>query len=135
MSLARSATGTAPLAMASADPGRGEIWLVSFGSAPRGEPGKNRPAIVISVDDVLVGSDDELIVVIPLSTSRAPSALRPNVSIEEGPHKSSVAVCRGIRAVSRTRLLEKIGELRFDTLARIEQAMATVLGLDTAGNR
>ncbi|WP_041730646.1 type II toxin-antitoxin system PemK/MazF family toxin [Conexibacter woesei] len=31
-----------------AEPRRGEIWLVSLGAARRGEPEKNRPAIVVS---------------------------------------------------------------------------------------
>lgn len=41
--------------MESTEPRRGEIWLVSLGAARAGEPGKNRPAIVISVDEILAG--------------------------------------------------------------------------------
>lgn len=111
-------------------PRRGEIWLVSLGAARRGEPGKNRPAIVVSVDGLLVGSDDELIVVVPLSSSRAPSQLRPKVSPDDGIDNESAAICRAVRAVSRRRLLRRLGALHPDTLADVERALALVLGLN-----
>jgi mRNA interferase MazF len=116
--------------MASTEPRRGEIWLISLGAARTGESGKNRPAIVISVDEIVTGVEDELIVVVPVSSSRAPSLLRPSVSPQEGVEGDSAAICRGVRAVSRSRLLRPIGELQPETLRQVEQALATVLGLD-----
>ena len=117
--------------MASAEaPSRGEIWLVSLGAASQGEPGKNRPAIVISADELLGGAEDELIVVVPLSSSRAPSKLRPPVSPITGVDADSAAIARAIRAVSRGRLLHRLGRLDPETLAAVEQALATVLALD-----
>lgn len=115
--------------MASTDPRRGEIWLASLGAARKGEPGKNRPAIVISIDQISVGSQDELIVVVPLSSSRAPSPLRPEVSPAEGIERTSVAVCRGVRAVARKRLLRQVGETEPETLGEVEQALGMVLGI------
>lgn len=112
-------------------PRRGEIWLVSIGAARKGEPGKNRPAVVVSADGLLTGSEDELIVVVPLSSSRAPSALRPPVSPFTGIDADSAAIPRAIRAVSRRRLLRRLGELEPSTLAAVEQALATVLSLDS----
>lgn len=117
--------------MASAEaPSRGEIWLVSLGAARKGEPGKNRPAVVISVDDLLAGVEDELIVVVPLSSSRASSKLRPPVSPATGIDAESAAIPRAIRAVSRRRLLRRLGKLESETVGEIERALATVLGLD-----
>lgn len=115
--------------MASTDPRRGEIWLVSLGAARQGEPGKNRPAIVVSVDEISVGSENELIVVVPLSSSRAPSPLRPEVSPDEGIERTSVAVCRGVRAVARKRLLKPVGKAKSETLDEVEQALAMILGI------
>ena len=86
--------------MASAEPRRGEIWLVSLGSARKGEPGKNRPAIVLSVDEIVAGAEHELFVVVPISSSRAPSLLRP------------------------------IGRARPETMREVEQAVATILGIE-----
>lgn len=116
--------------MASSSPQRGEIWLVSLGAARKGEPGKNRPAIVISVNEIYTGGEDELIVVVPLSSSRAPSMLRPEVSPEQGIERTSVAVCRGVRAVAHKRLLRRVGLTEPGTLREVEQALAMVLGID-----
>jgi mRNA interferase MazF len=112
-------------------PRRGEIWLVSLGAASKGEPGKNRPAVVVSADGLLAGADDELIVVAPLSTSRAPSKLRPPITPATGIDSDSAAIPRAIRAVSRRRLLRRLGELEPTTLAAVEQALATVLELES----
>jgi mRNA interferase MazF len=117
--------------MASPEPRRGEIWLVSLGAVRTGEPGKNRPAIVVSVDEISAGGEDELIVVVPVSSSRAPSPLRPTVSPAEGIDRESAAICRGVRAISRRRFLRRIGELRPETLGDVEQALALILGLET----
>lgn len=116
--------------MASSEPGRGDIWLVSLGAGRKGEPGKNRPAIVVSVDGLLTGSDEDLLVVVPLSSSRAASALRPSVPPSTGIDAESAAIPRAIRAVARGRLLRRLGEADPKTLADIERAMATVLGLE-----
>lgn len=116
--------------MASTEPTRGEIWLVSLGAGRKGEPGKNRPAIVVSIDQILVGVEDELFVVVPVSSSRASSPLRPAVSPDEGIDTPSVAVCRGVRAVARTRLLRPIGKAGTETLREIERALAMILGIE-----
>jgi mRNA interferase MazF len=116
------------------EPRRGEIWLVSLGAARKGEPGKNRPAIIISVDEIAAGEEHELFVVVPVSSSRAPSLLRPRVSKQEGIDDDSAAICRGVRAVSRSRLLRRIGRLTPDTLRDVERALATILGIDRPGD-
>jgi mRNA interferase MazF len=122
--------------MASTEPRRGEIWLASLGAARKGEPGKNRPAIVISVDEISAGLADESIVVVPLSSSRVASPLRPEVSPGEGVERDSVAVCRGVRAVARKRLLRPVGKANPDTLREVERALGMVLGIEnSSGSR
>ncbi|HUL45476.1 MAG TPA: type II toxin-antitoxin system PemK/MazF family toxin [Steroidobacteraceae bacterium] len=116
--------------MASTEPRRGELWLVSLGAARAREPGKNRPAIVVSVDELLAGTAEELVVVVPVSASRAPSALRPSVDAREGVDRPSVAVPRAIRAVGRDRLLRALGRARPETLGAVETALKLILGLD-----
>ena len=116
--------------MALSEPRRGEIWLVSLGAARKGEPGKNRPALVVSVDEISTGLDEDLLVVVPVSSSRAPSPLRPEVSPQEGVERTSVAVCRGVRAVARKRLLRPLGKAEATTLREVEQGLEMILGLD-----
>jgi len=113
--------------MESTDPRRGEIWLAALGAARRGEPGKTRPVVVISADEFLVGVDHELLVVIPLSSSLPPSALRPQLSPETGIDNPSAVICRGIRGVARSRLLRRVGEVDEGKMAEIERALGLVL--------
>jgi mRNA interferase MazF len=64
--------------------------------------------------------------------ARANTPLRPHVSPAEGVNTASVAVCRSIRAVARTRLLERLGTLTPDTMRQIERALALILGIPEA---
>ena len=116
--------------MASTEPRRGELWLVSLGAARRGEPGKHRPAIIVSIDELLAGAADELVVVVPVSASRAPSALRPRVGTHEGVDRPSVAMPRAVRAVGRARLLRPLGNVSVETMSTVETALKLMLGLD-----
>jgi mRNA interferase MazF len=127
----RIATGTTPSATALPEPRRGELWLVALGAARSGEPGKHRPAVVVSVDEILTDIDDELVVVVPVSSSYSGSPLRPRVLPSEGVDTESVAICRGIRAVARSRLLERLGTLTPATIRQIERALALILGIRT----
>lgn len=116
--------------MGSIEPRRGDIWLVSFGASRSGEPGKNRPGVVISVDRLNTPHVEDLIMVVPLSSSRAPSALRVEVSLSEGVERPSRAICRATRAVARGRLLQRSGTVSPETLGQIERALLVILGLD-----
>ncbi|WP_055369825.1 type II toxin-antitoxin system toxin endoribonuclease MazF7 [Mycobacterium tuberculosis] len=118
-----------------AEPRRGDLWLVSLGAARAGEPGKHRPAVVVSVDELLTGIDDELVVVVPVSSSRSRTPLRPPVAPSEGVPADSVAVCRGVRAVARARLVERLGALKPATMRAIENALTLILGLPTGPER
>jgi mRNA interferase MazF len=116
--------------MASTEPRRGEVWLVSFGAARPGEPGKNRPAIVVSADSLRTGTVADLIAVVPLSSSSTPSTLRPEVENIDGVDRPSHAIPRAIRGVAPSRLLRKLGVVRPATLREVEQALTLVLGLE-----
>jgi len=111
------------------EPRRGELWLVALGADRTGEPGKHRPAVVVSVDELLAGVHDELVVVVPVSSSRSRTPLRPPIAPGEGVDADSVAVCRGIRAVARARLVQRLGSVTPDTMRAIEGSLADILGM------
>lgn len=119
-----------PSATASNSPCRGQIWLTAFGSARGGEPGKHRPAVILSVDDLVTGSDRDLFVVVPLSSSATPTPLTPVVTAKEGAGEKSVAVCRAVRSVARRRLIKNVGIVHRDTIAEIEHSLGLILGLE-----
>jgi mRNA interferase MazF len=111
-------------------PIRGEVWLVAFGAARRGEPDRNRPAIIVSADHLSRGTVTDLTAVVPLSSTLAPSALRPEVSAAAGVERPSRAICRAVRGVAASRVLRRLGALESRTLGEVERALALILGID-----
>lgn len=114
------------------EPLRGEIWLVALGAGRTGEPGRTRPAVVVSVDELSTGTPGDLLVVVPVSSSAAPSALRVEIGPDTGVEHPSRAVCRAVRAVTAARLLRRIGQVTPAGIEEIETALALILGLDRA---
>ncbi len=109
---------------------RGEVWLVAFGAGRRGEPDRNRPAIVISPDRLSQGAVTGLLALVPVSSTLAASALRPTVDVGEGVDRPSRAICRAIRGVSPSRMLRRLGALEARAISEVDRALALVLGLD-----
>lgn len=117
--------------MTSSDlPRRGEIWLCALGAARSGEPGKTRPALVVSPAELQSGSARELVVVVPLSATLVGSALRPIVTASSGVDADSVATTPAIRGVARSRLLKRIGRASSSEMIAVDQAMRFALGLN-----
>lgn len=108
---------------------RGEVWLAAFGTARSGEPGKTRPAVVITPTGLIGDSARDLVVVVPLSSSVSASALRPKVARRSGLGDDSLAVPLTIRGVARRRLQEQIGKVGRVEPRAIELALAYSLGL------
>ncbi len=116
--------------MASSEPARrGDIWLVELGAGRAGEPGKTRPAVVVSDDELNTGGPGELIVVVPLSSSLAPSALRIDLPPIADIDRPSRAICRAVRAVVPSRLVRRIGSVDQPNMGQIEATLALILGL------
>ena len=111
-------------------PRRREVWLVALGAGRAGEPGKTRPAVVVSDDELSTGAPGELIVVVPLSSSLAPSALRIDVAPIAGIDRPSRAVCRAVRAVVSSRCVRRIGNVDQVTMEQMETALGMILALD-----
>lgn len=111
------------------DPRRGELWLVALGAGRAGEPAKHRPAVVVSVDDIVTGVESELFVVVPVSGSRALSPLRPRVAAADGVEVDGVAVCRAVRGITRSRMVRPLGVLRPETMRAVERALGMILGI------
>lgn len=103
--------------------------MVALGAGRPGEPAKHRPAAVVSVDDILAGVESELVVVVPISQSRTQSPLRPRISAAEGVEGDSVAVCRAVRGIAKTRLVRPLGTLRPETMRQVERALGMILGV------
>jgi len=111
-------------------PKPGELWLVSFGASRDGEPTKNRPALVLSSDELLTGSGLDLVIVTPLSATLHPAMSRPPVPAGTGLERASVVIPRAVRAVALGRLLRRLGEAPADTLDATRRILADLIGLE-----
>jgi len=107
---------------------RGDIVLVNFNPAKGREMGKLRPAIVLSdIDDNEILST---IIVIPLSTVIEKDALpyRFLIKARDKLEKDSDACIYEIRALSKTRVKEKLSILTLDELKVIQNSLCKIVG-------
>lgn len=102
-----------------------------MGAGRAREPGKTRPGIVVSVDELNTGAQMDLVVVVPLSATMAPSALRVEIPTNAGVDRPSRAVCRAVRAVDASRLVRRLGRVPPTIMEEIEAALGLILGLST----
>ena len=108
---------------------RSEIWLVNLDPTIGSEIRKTRPAVIISSD--LVGILP-LKVIVPFTEwkdryDQAPWMVRIDPDEQNGLSKTSAADALQIRSVSQQRLAQKLGVLSSMQVAKIVQAVMTVL--------
>ncbi len=108
---------------------RGEIWLVNLDPTIGSEIRKTRPAMIVSSD--LVGILP-LKVIVPFTEwqdryAQAPWMVKINPDEQNHLTKDSAADALQIRSVSQQRLVQKIGALSPMQIAKIVQAVMTVL--------
>lgn len=109
-------------------PRRGQVWRVSLDPTVGHEVKKTRPAIVVT-DDVY-NTHNWVVIVMPV-TSRT-TAEYDQVLIqppEGGLNNPSVTLPDQIRAIDRARLVEHLGDLSPETLAKVDHSLRVVLGL------
>lgn len=110
-------------------PRRGDLWLARLGAVKPGEPGRTRPVLIISPDELLTSSQRELITVVPVSASTPAARLNPQLAPGRGLDVESVAVVRAVRSLARPRLLHRIGEVTALEQRAIDRALLLALGL------
>lgn len=114
-------------------PLRGEIWLAALGAARAGEPGKTRPVLVVTPEEVRHNRPDDLVAVVPISSSREASRFNPILRGGNGLDVDSVAVVRAIRSVAQRRMLECLGAVTKREQFSVDQALILSLGLARPG--
>jgi len=109
---------------------KGDIVLVNFNPQKRAqEVGKTRPAIIVSDSDLNQVLD--LVTVIALTSNLIDNALPLRVRIQqrENLKQDSDAMVEQLRSVSKTRIGEKLSELKDEEMKLIEDGIVEMLGL------
>lgn len=104
---------------------RGDIYWVNLDPIIGAEIRKKRPCVLIGASPI--NRARHTIVVIPLSSS--PKANPPIVIPIQCMNKSVVAVCDQIRAIDKTRLLNKIESIADSDLKKLEDGLRQTLCL------
>jgi mRNA interferase MazF len=104
---------------------RGEVYLVDLNPTKGSEINKQRPCVVIGSNPI--NRARSTIVVVPLSSSPLPRLplIVPIISMGT----NSVAVCDQIRAIDKSRILKKIGELTTSEIDSLDDSIRQVLAL------
>jgi mRNA interferase MazF len=109
-------------------PRRGEVWRVSLDPTVGHEVKKTRPAIIVTND--VYNTHNWVVTILPLTTRD--SAEYDQVLIqppEGGLRNPSVTLPDQLRAVDRTRLVDRLGTLTPATLKQVEASVRIVLDL------
>jgi mRNA interferase MazF len=102
---------------------RGDVFLVNLDPVVGSEVGKTRPAVVLQND--LANRSSPTVTVIPI-TSQIGRVFPFQVLIpagEGGLDRPSKALCEQIRTLSRSRLIQRLGQLSEERLDVIREAL------------
>jgi mRNA interferase MazF len=102
------------------NPNRGDVWIVDLGLA-----GKVRPALVLSIPSAI--GDRALVTLVTHTTS--PRNSQFEVAVTARFLKRGVFDAQNLVTVPLAKLVRKIGELRADQLAAVEQVVRRWLAL------
>lgn len=104
---------------------RGDVYRVDLNPTKGSEINKIRPCIIVGATPINLARST--IIIVPLSSSPTP---RPPLVVPiPSQGKTSVAVCDQIRAIDKTRIIEKIGELTMAELDSLDNSLRKVLAL------
>ncbi|MDJ0584061.1 MAG: type II toxin-antitoxin system PemK/MazF family toxin [Microcystis flos-aquae TF09] len=108
---------------------RGEVWLANLNPAQGSEQAGIRPIIIFQND--IVSQFSTTTIAIPLTTNQRRASLPICMLIRQGDgglSQDSVALCFQIRVLDKTRLIQRLGLLRTETIAQLEDVVLITLG-------
>jgi mRNA interferase MazF len=114
---------------------RGEIWRVALDPVVGSEQAKTRPCVIVQRDAANDASRTTIVVPITDAAGRKPSIAMPLLPRGDGGlTKDSIGLCHQVRAVDRLRLRGKLGELRAESLARVDRGIEEILDLSNGAD-
>lgn len=114
-----------------AEPTRGDVWLVDFGAHPADpEQALRRPALIVS-DDHLHHPRLRLVIVVP-GTSTIRTLPLHIVAAPDGANGLETVTAfqvEQVRAISTSRLIERLGRLDAESRYTVDEILRRVLNL------
>jgi mRNA interferase MazF len=111
-------------------PKRGEVYLAGFDPTLGAEIKKTRPALIVQND---ISNKHSPITIVAAITSTFDDELYPTEVLIEAPEggltTDSVVLANQIRSIDRKRLVKRLGTLKPETIARVDQALKIGLNL------
>jgi len=106
---------------------RGDVWLTDFGVPVGHEQGRTRPAVVLSSDDW--NRHATTLTVLPLTRTWHGYPTRVEIEPDEvnGLDATSYARCEDIRAISKRRLVQRLGTVDVAAMAAVARTLRTFL--------
>jgi mRNA interferase MazF len=109
-------------------PHRGDVWLVSLDPAVGHEIRKTRPAVIVTNDDY--NRYNWVVLVVPLTSHDEAEYDQVLIQPPEGGLSSpSVTLPDQLRAIDRSRLIKRMGQLYPDTVSELSATLRIVLDL------
>ena len=109
---------------------RGEVYRVVPDPSVGKEIQKTRPCVVVSSN--IMNAASNLAIVCPITEGMGLKFDVIHIEIkngEGGATKECVALCDQVKAVDQGRLMEKLGNLKADTMQRIDKGLKEVMNL------
>jgi mRNA interferase MazF len=111
------------------EPSRGDVWLVDLNPTRGREQAGSRPALVVSVDPFNQGAA-ELVIARPITSRSKDIPTHVQVSPPEGGLTLPSFIKReDIRSISKSRLVRRFGLVSTETMSKVEDRLAILLGL------
>jgi mRNA interferase MazF len=104
---------------------RGEVYYVDLEPAKGSEMKKERPCVIVSTNSINFNAS--VIIVCPITDAygkNSPIHI-PIPETEGGLTKKSIAHCGQIRAIHKSRLVNKLGNLSVETMNEITKGIAS----------
>ena len=113
---------------------RGDVFWAELAPRSGSEQMGRRPVVIVLHDGFNEAPRWRSLIVVPVSTSvtqaqRGPTAV-PLVEGAGGLRRAGVALCHQVTTLDRAKLTQRLGTLRQDAFARVEDGLRAALDLD-----
>jgi mRNA interferase MazF len=110
---------------------RGEVYWIRLDPIERSEQAGTRPGVIVSRD--AINQYSPVVVICPLTGVHPLTRLYPSDVLVKAPkgglQVDSVVLTLQVRAVAKSRLQRRLGQLEPDTMAQVDRALKITLDL------